>query len=289
MTGLPDNVRLLRDKLRACDLCPRACGVDRLAGQRGACRTGADAMVASAAPHFGEEPVLVAGRGSGTIFLAGCNLHCAFCQNHDISQHAVGEPMLPAQLAEIALALQRRGCANVNFVSPTHVAHAVAEAVVLARGAGLTVPVVWNSNGYESGETLRLLAGLVDIYMPDFKYADAAAGEKYSGVADYPAVAMAAVAEMYEQVGPLAIGPDGAARRGVLVRHLVMPYDPARARWVIEIVATLAPRAGINVMGQYRPSHRAREFPELCGHVPHATVVDLRQGAAAKGLVRVDH
>jgi len=287
-----ENVRRLGEVVRDCTLCPRHCRVDRTAGQRGACRIGRRAVVASAGPHFGEEPVLVGHRGSGTIFLVGCNLHCVFCQNWQISHPAdvgaAGEEVSAEQMAGLALTLERRGCANINFVTPTHVAHAVAEAIVLARRDGLTVPVVYNCGGYESVETLRLLEGLVEVYMPDFKYADAEAGRTYSGVPDYPAVAAAALAEMFRQVGPLELDADGLAARGLLVRHLVLPNDIARSRDVIDTVARIAPGAGVNVMGQYRRAYRAGEFPRLLARPARAIVEDLRSYAAGLGLMRVD-
>jgi len=274
--------------LAACELCPRRCRVNRTAGQLGACRVSVEPLVASAGPHFGEEPVLVGRGGSGTIFLSGCNLDCVFCQNFDISHAASGSPASPEQIAAMMLRLEGMGCENVNFVSPTHVAPALAEAVVLARGRGLRVPVVWNCGGYESVRALEKLEGLVEIYMPDFKWADAEAGRKYSGVEEYPAHARAALAEMYRQVGPLKVNPRGAAERGVLVRHLVMPGDLARSREVIDVVAETAPACAVNVMGQYRPAYRAEEYAALRGWPSVATVRTLRDYAASKGLVRVD-
>jgi len=281
-------VRALQDILRDCTLCPRACHVDRTGGQVGTCRIGARAVVASAGPHFGEEPVLVGAAGSGTIFFSGCNLDCAFCQNADISHSRAGQKLVPGEIAEIALGLAGRGCANVNFVTPTHVAHAVAEAIVIARENGLAVPTVYNCGGYESPETLRLLEGLIDIYMPDFKWADAEAGKRFSGVPDYPEVATAALAEMVRQVGPLDV-VGGVAKRGVMVRHLVMPNDLAKSRAVIDLVAEAAPPCAINVMAQYHPAYRARRFPELLGRPDPDDVTDLRRYAASRGLVRVDH
>jgi len=289
MSDMPDNIARLRRMVRACTLCPRNCGADRTAGKLGSCRVGSRAVVASAGPHFGEEPVLVGDGGSGTIFLAGCNLHCVFCQNCDISQSTDGQVCSPRQLAALALHLQRQGCVNVNFVTPTHVAHAVAEALVIARREGLTVPIVYNCGGYESVETLRLLDGLIEIYMPDFKHADADAGLKYSDAADYPAIATAALAEMYRQVGALQADTAGVALRGLLVRHLVMPGDIARSRKVIDIVAETAPGCAVNVMGQYRPAHRAAKFPELLARPSADEVASLRAHAASLGLVRVDH
>jgi len=286
---MPDNVAALRARIGECSLCPRCCGVDRTAGQVGACGIGAEAKMASAGPHFGEEPVLVGQGGSGTIFLAGCNLDCVFCQNFDISHRATGRPVSAAQLAEAAMHLERIGCVNVNFVSPTHVSHAVAECITLAREKGLSVPVVWNCGGYESVVVLELLDGLVDVYMPDFKYADADAGRKYSGVPDYPQRAREALAEMVRQVGVLTMDDRGVAQRGVLVRHLVMPGDLARSCEVIDIVAETAPGCAINVMGQYRPCFRAEEFPELRGFPAPDTVRSLREYAVSRGLVRADH
>jgi putative pyruvate formate lyase activating enzyme len=292
MPAMPQNVQALRGMIRSCVLCPRHCRVDRTAGELGACRTGAEAVVASVGPHFGEEPVLVGRGGSGTIFLVGCNLSCAFCQNFDISHppkvQAAGKECSSQAVGELALGLQRQGCGNINFVTPTHVAHAIAEAIVLARAAGLKVPVVYNCGGYELPEVLRLLEGLVEVYMPDFKYADAAAGLKYSGVADYPAVASAAIAEMYRQVGPLCLDGDGVAIRGLLVRHLVLPGDIARSREVVDQVAAAAPGAAINVMGQYRPAHEAWRYPELQVGLSAGQIRNLREYAASRGLVRVD-
>ncbi|HEV57455.1 MAG TPA: radical SAM protein [Phycisphaerales bacterium] len=289
----PGEPQQWADLVRDCVLCPRACHVDRMAGQLGACRCGARAVVASAGPHFGEERCLVGTGGSGTIFLAGCNLDCVFCQNCDISHppsvRAAGREIEPEQIAALALGLEARGCENINFVSPTHVAHAVAEAVAIARQEGLRVPIVYNCGGYDSVETLHRLEGLIEVYMPDFKWADADAGRRYSGVPDYPAIATAALREMYRQVGPLVTDARGVAVRGVLVRHLVMPGDLARSREVIDFVAAAAPACAINVMAQYRPCHRAAEYPELLAPVARRTVAALRQYAVDRGLVRADH
>ena len=274
--------------LSSCRLCPRCCGVDRLAGELGHCRTGANLRVSSAGAHFGEEDVLVGPGGSGTIFIEGCNLDCAYCQNYEISHGTGGEEMTPRELAELMLDLQRRRCGNINFVTPTHVAPQVLEAITIARDHGLTLPTVYNCGGYESLEMIRLLVGAIDIYMPDFKYANAEAGLKYSGVPDYPLVARTALAEMYRQVGPLRLDNNSLATGGVMVRHLVLPMDMADSQQIVETVAEAAPRAGINVMGQYRPSWRADEFPELLS-LPHpAEIRRLRLYAAGLGLQRLD-
>ena len=288
MSGATDNVRRLRECIRNCRLCPRACGVDRTAGEIGACRIGAEAIVVSAGPHFGEEPMLVGLGGSGTIFFAGCNLDCVFCQNCDISHGRSGRPTSPDELAGMMLELVDDGCENVNFVTPTHVSHAVAEAIVIARAKGLTAPTVYNCGGYESVETLTCLEGLIDIYMPDFKWADAAAGETYSGVVDYPSIAEAALAEMHRQVGSIEFDRRNVATRGVLVRHLVMPNDLARSEDVLATIARAAPGCAINVMGQYRPAFRAGEFPELMATPSAQEVADLRRHATRLGLVRAD-
>lgn len=285
---MPSNIARLGQIVHDCTLCPRNCHVDRAGPKRGACRIGLTARVDSVGPHFGEEPVLVGRGGSGTIFLSACNLDCVFCQNADISHSAAGRELAPKELAGAAVRLERAGCENVNFVTPTHVSHAVAEAVWSARAMGLTVPVVYNCGGYESVETLRLLEGLVEIYMPDFKYATAEAGRKYSGVPDYPTVADAALAEMFRQVGRLQLDRRGVAVRGVLVRHLVMPGDLAGSREVIARVAKIAPGCAINVMGQYHPAYRVSDFDELMSCPSAAQVRQLRDFAMSLGLVRVD-
>jgi len=283
-----DVLQAARSLLSPCRLCPRRCGAKRLSGEKGFCRVGDLARVASAGAHFGEEQVLVGRGGSGTIFFQRCNLDCVFCQNFDISHADGGVEVKPDKLARLMLDLQREGCGNVNLVTPTHVSPQILEAILLARSRGLTVPIVYNCGGYESVEMLALLAGYVDVYMPDFKYATPQAGWKYSGVEDYPQAARAALAEMYRQVGPLTVDQRRLAQRGVMVRHLVMPMDLADSEKVIDTVAEVAPRAGINVMGQYRPSYRAAEFPELLVLPRHSEIQRLREHAAARGLMRLD-
>lgn len=284
---LPAAIEQLKRVASDCTLCPRNCRVDRTAGQVGQCKVGAGAPVSGSGVHFGEEPILVGRGGSGTIFLAGCNLHCVYCQNCEISQSADGEPHEATDLAALCLKLQRRGSSNVNFVTPTHVAHHVAEAIVLARRDGLTVPVVWNSGGYDSVQTLRLVEGLVDIYMPDFKYATNEAGATYSDVDDYREVADAALAEMHRQVGPIELDDQGLARRGVLVRHLVLPRGADDSEAVVDAVARIVPGATINIMAQYRPAWRARRFEVLRRRTESWRVRRLRVRAAEAGLVVV--
>jgi len=254
---LADRAEAARAELRECRACPRDCGVDRLAGKTAVCRVGRHALVASAFPHLGEEDCLRGRRGSGTIFFSGCNLRCAFCQNWDISQRLPGEECPAEDLAGLMLALQARGCHNVNLVTPEHVAPQVVEAIALAVPRGLRLPIVYNTGGYDGLSSLRLMEGLVDIYMPDFKFWEPATARRLAGAADYPAQARAALSEMHRQVGVLRLGPDGLARRGVLVRHLVLPGRSAESAGIFAwLAAALSPDTYLNVMAQYRPDHR---------------------------------
>jgi putative pyruvate formate lyase activating enzyme len=246
-----------------CRVCPRLCRVDRPAGQTGYCGVGALPLVSSAGPHYGEEPPLVGSCGSGTIFLAGCNLLCAFCQNHDISHGLAGRPCDPAAIARIMLSLQQRGCENINFVTPTHVTPWLMDAVRRARLDGLSVPVVYNCGGYEMVETLRLLEGTVDIYMPDAKFWRPETAERYARAPDYPERMRAALVEMHRQVGVLATEA-GIARRGLLVRHLVMPNMAEESREILRFIAEEVSRdTYVNVMAQYRPVFGARDYTEI--------------------------
>ena len=289
MSGRVDhagNALSLRAMIAPCHLCPRDCGVDRPAGERGLCGAGEKAPVASSGPQFGEEACLVGRGGSGTLFLGGCNLQCVFCQNVDISHYPMGTERTPDEIARLMLRLQAAGCENVNLVTPTHVAHALAEAIVAARREGLAVPVVWNSSAYEKPEMLRHLEGLVDIYMPDVKFARAATADRYCRAPDYPEVARAAVGEMHRQVGDLAIDR-GLARRGLLVRHLVMPGGEEESREVLDLLAALSPDTFVNVMGQYRPAGRVRPggaWPELERRPDPAEVAAVRGYALDLGL-----
>ena len=249
--------------LRSCRVCPRRCGVNRLEGEVGFCGVGREMLVASAGPHFGEEAELVGRRGSGTIFFAGCNLGCIFCQNYELSHLREGRPAPPAEVARLMLELQATGCHNINFVTPTHVTPQVMAAIAQARDQGLRVPIVYNCGGYESVETLRGLEGFVEIYMPDAKYADGAAAARLSRAPDYPDVMRAALREMHRQVGDLQM-EGGIATRGLLVRHLVLPNDLAGSRAIIDFLADeISPQTFVNVMAQYRPRYRAGECPEV--------------------------
>jgi len=282
------RVSAARELLRACRLCPRECRVNRLEGELGTCRVGATAMVSSYGPHFGEESPLVGQHGSGTIFLTHCNLRCLFCQNYDISHLGQGQAADPDQLAEMMLALQGRGCHNINFVTPTHQVPQILEALEIAAGRGLNLPLVYNCGGYESLETLRLLEDVFDIYMPDAKYGDNRVGQRLSQVPDYWDRNREALAEMHRQVGDLRLDERGTARRGLLVRHLVLPQGLAGTRQVMEFLASLSRNCYVNVMAQYRPCYRAQEVPELRRPITAAEYDEALEAALVAGLTRLD-
>ena len=275
--------------LKACMLCPRKCGVDRLAGETGFCKTGQRAWVSSYSPHFGEEAPLVGTHGSGTIFFTHCNLLCLFCQNFDISHQGQGQKVSDNELASLMLALQNQGCHNINFVTPSHVVPQILAALEIAVEQGLNVPLVFNSGGYDRMTTLELLDGIVDIYMPDFKFWDSQVAEDSCKAADYPEVARRALAEMHRQVGDLIIDDDGIGRRGLLIRHLVLPGGLAGTREVMRFIARdISPFSYVNVMSQYRPCGRAAEVEGLESHL---SVEDYRlavQAAKEEGITRLD-
>ena len=248
-------------ELADCCACPRNCHVNRLANQTRVCHTGRYARVASAFPHFGEEDCLRGRNGSGTIFFSLCNLRCVFCQNWDISQQAAGAECPPGEIAGRMLALQRRGCHNINFVTPEHVVPQVLEAIAEAVPRGLDLPIVYNTSAYDSVESLRLLDGVVDIYMPDFKFWEPETAKRLAKAKDYPERAREAIREMHRQVGVLRFGPDGLARRGVLVRHLVMPGQSAEAEAIFNWLAEeLSSDTYVNIMGQYRPEYEVGQI-----------------------------
>ncbi len=246
--------------LEHCSACPRDCRVNRAAGETRVCGTGRYARVASASPHFGEERCLSGWAGSGTIFFSLCNLRCVFCQNWDISQRAAGEEFGPAQIAGVMIALQNRSCHNINLVTPEHVVPQVIEAVAEAIPRGLSIPIVYNTSAYDSLGSLELLDGIIDIYMPDFKFWGKETSRRYLKAKDYPERARESILEMQRQVGPLRFGPDGIARRGLLVRHLVMPGLLDESRSIFEWLANeVSPDTFVNIMGQYRPENRVGE------------------------------
>ncbi len=278
------------DLFGECVLCARHCEVDRTGDAKGAvCRTGPKARISSFGPHHGEENPLRGTRGSGTIFFAWCNLRCLFCQNWDISWKGEGTEVDATELAAMMLSLQIQGCHNINVVSPSHAAAQILEAVAIAAENGLRLPLVWNSGGYDSAETLELLDGVVDIYMPDMKYGDSDLARKYSKIRDYVGVNRRAVAEMHRQVGDLALDGRGIATRGLLVRHLVLPNGLAGTEEVLGFLANEVSRdTYINIMGQYRPCYRAHEYPEL-NRRPSADEMREAFGIAERlGLERLD-
>jgi putative pyruvate formate lyase activating enzyme len=286
---LRERVTYAYEHLSICDVCAWRCKVDRRAGQVGVCRTGERAKVSSYGPHLGEEDPLRGWRGSGTIFFTRCNLKCQFCQNHDISQTDAGYEVEPEELASIMLELQAQGCHNINFVSPSHVVPQVMAAVLVAAEAGLRLPLVYNTGGYDSMAMLKLLDRVVDIYMPDIKYADAEIARRFSKIADYPQVNQAAVREMHRQVGDLRINSMGLATRGLLVRHLVLPGNLAGTDQVVQFLATeISPHTYLNLMDQYRPAYKAHHFPELRRGISRDEYARAVRMAGEAGLTRLD-
>jgi putative pyruvate formate lyase activating enzyme len=286
---LLQKAALLEARTSPCQICPHRCAVLRRDGERGRCRLGAETLVASASPHFGEEAPLVGRGGSGTIFFASCNMACVFCQNYEISHFAHGDALTGEQLAGVMLRLQRLGCHNINLVTPTHVVHAIVRALALAVQEGLHVPLVYNCGGYESVETLRLLDGVIDIYMPDIKYSSNEEALRYSGAGDYWDRAREAVREMHRQVGDLRLDGNGVARRGLLIRHLVMPVKLAGTARIVEFIAREISRdTYVNVMGQYRPCFKASRIPELSRPVTRSeylqAVTEARRAGLSRGL-----
>lgn len=254
------------DQLTCCECCPRRCRVDRLAGQAGFCRIPAGILISHAGLHFGEEPPISGSRGSGTIFFAGCNLRCVFCQNYQISQEfqQISSWLLTVdELAGIMLQLQDEGAHNVNFVSPSHMILQMADAIETAKGRGLAIPVVYNSNGYDSVQALRQIRGLIDIYLPDLKYLDNELGRRFSAVDDYAEVVPVVIREMLDQVGHLKLDDAGVAVRGLLVRHLVLPGHLDNSRKCLRFLADLDPATAVSIMSQYSPQYKACGYPGI--------------------------
>jgi len=275
--------------LEECRVCPRCCGINRMAGESGECHVTSQVVVSSYGPHFGEESPLVGRHGSGTIFFTYCNLHCVFCQNYTISQLGEGEPVSREELAGMMLSLQAKGCHNINLVSPTHVVPYILDALELAVSEGLYLPLVYNSGGYDSLETLKLLDGIVDIYMPDMKYSDEKIAEELSGIKDYPSINRAAVREMHRQVGDLQIDEQGTARRGLLVRHLVLPNGLAGTREVVSFLAKeVSANTYLNIMAQYHPCYKAFEMPSLARPISGQEFQEAINLAHQEGLHRLD-
>jgi putative pyruvate formate lyase activating enzyme len=296
----PSYLRLFRDgtlKKRAealkayyssCTLCPRDCRVDRTNGELGKCRASDKVKVSSAFPHFGEEPPLVGTKGSGTIFFANCGLRCLYCQNFNISLEGYGDVISDAALAGFMLGLQKVGCHNINLVTPTHYVPNIANALLTAAGAGLRIPLVYNTGGYDKVEVLRLLDGVVDIYMPDFKYWDPEKAAAYSSEAyNYPHYAREALREMHRQTGVLETDPRGVARRGLVIRHLVLPNRVAGSREILRFIASeLSKDSYVNVMRQYRPEHEAPRHKEINRRITAREFEEAMAWAREAGLHR---
>ena len=286
---LEERIQAAYDILNQCTLCPHNCLVDRHHGERGLCRTGDEPVVSSYSPHFGEEDPLVGRRGSGTIFFTHCNLYCIFCQNYEISHGGEGEEITARDLAAIMIQLQNQGCHNINFVTPSHQVYQILAALPLAIDGGLNVPLVYNTGGFDAVETLRLLDGVVDIYMPDFKFWDSQVAARLCQAADYPERAREALQEMHRQVGDLVMDEEGVARRGLLVRHLVLPDNLAGTRECMEFLAReISPDTYVNVMGQYRPCGRAAEDPSLSRFLTAQEHREAQIAARQAGLTRLD-
>ncbi|MCP4745067.1 MAG: radical SAM protein [Desulfobacteraceae bacterium] len=288
-SNLKNSVQLAKAKLSGCTLCPRQCAVDRASEKLGYCKTGVRAIVASYDAHFGEEEPLVGRHGSGTIFFTHCNLLCLFCQNYDISHEGMGKELSNRQLADIMLHLQQAGCHNINFVTPSHVVPQILEAVYIAARQGLKIPLVYNSGGYDSVDTLKLLDGIIDIYMPDFKFWDSSIAEQMCNARNYPQAAQAALLEMHRQVGDLVCDEHGLAQRGLLVRHLVMPEGLSGTEDIMAFIAKkISKNTYVNVMAQYRPCGAAHKDARLSRPVSvqeHLTAVEQTK---KQGITRLD-
>ena len=288
------------DGLRECRVCPRDCAVDRTLarpapgerhrGKRPVCKTWRKAWVGSAFPHFGEEDCLRGTHGSGTIFFSWCNLRCVFCQNWDTSQEGAGRAVSPHDLAALMMELQGKGCHNINFVTPEHVVPQILEALPIAVDRGLRLPIVYNTSGYDSMESLEQVDGIVDIYMPDFKFWSPEMAKRYAKAEDYPEVARRVIKEMHRQVGVLQIDSGtGLATRGVLVRHLVMPEGVAGTREILRFLATeLSPDTYVNLMGQYYPAHKTAKYPEIDRYPTAAEMAAAFDEAGEEGIERLD-
>ena len=286
---LRNKIDQAHEILRECTLCPRSCGADRLSGELGTCQTGERAIVSSHNPHFGEEAPLVGDHGSGTIFFSRCNLLCIFCQNYDISHEGEGVEFSSEDLAKVMLSLQNMRCPNINFVTPSHVVPQILDAVDKAAELGLRVPLVYNTGGYDKPETLAMLEGVFDIYMPDFKFWDSKAAEELADAPDYPEVARKAFKEMRRQVGDLVVDEQGVAQRGLLTRHLVLPEGMAGTPEVMHFLATeISTNSYVNIMAQYRPCGRASEVTALRKSITDEEYQEAVDVALREGITRLD-
>jgi len=275
-------------RLDDCDLCPRKCHVNRNNGEPGTCKTGRRAIVASYSPHFGEEAPLVGTNGSGTIFFTHCNLGCNFCQNYDISHEGYGAEVSGSHLARIMINLQNLGCHNINFVTPSHIIPQILSALLIAVKSGLNIPLVYNSSGYDDPDSLKLLEGIIDIYMPDFKFWDPEIAKQTCNASDYPEIARLAIKEMYRQVGDLKI-VNGKAIRGLLIRHLVLPYKISGANEIVAFISReISKSTYLNIMAQYRPCGKANDEDHLNRSITQVEYTEAIESARKAGLTRLD-
>lgn len=262
--GFEEKEENLKKRLYQCDLCPNECGVNRQRGETGDCNAGSSLTISAASPHFGEEEPLVGTGGSGTIFFCHCPMHCVYCQNYEISQKALGYHVTEKELSQLMLKLQAKGCHNINLVTPTHYIPYIISSIKNAISSGLKIPIVYNTSGYESIKTLRELEGIIDIYMPDFKYWDEKLAYKYSKIHNYPEKTKDAIHEMYRQVGNLKCNTDGIAYRGLIVRHLILPNNIARSFEILKFIANeISKDTYINIMAQYHPAYHAYRYNEI--------------------------
>jgi len=285
---LKEKIKILKDMLSCCTLCPRKCKVNRLKGEKGFCHAGKEAKVSSAFAHFGEEACLVGSFGSGTIFFAHCNLRCVFCQNYEISHLEEGKLISKDELADCMLKLQSIGCHNINLVTPTHFVPQILEALEVAIEKGLSLPLVYNCGGYESEEVIEILEGVIDIYMPDAKFSSQVVSEKFCHAKDYFENLKKVLKIMHKQVGDLKI-EDGIAQRGLLIRHLVMPNDLSGTKEIMEFIAKeISLDSYINIMAQYRPYGQAYKFPEINRKITYDEYERAKEIARSFGLYRFD-
>ena len=286
---LEERAAEARERMKSCRLCPRECRVNRQEDEKGFCRTGRNSVVSSYSPHFGEEDPLVGSGGSGTIFFTHCNLLCLFCQNYEISHLGEGREVSPDRLARVMLHLQEQGCHNINFVSPSHVVPQILAALPMAIEGGLKVPLVYNTGGYDSLETLRLLEGVFDLYMPDLKFMEGEVSQRYCRAKDYPERARAAIREMHRQVGDLILDHRSVAERGLLVRHLVLPGGLAGTREAMRFLAReVSPDTYVNVMAQYHPCGDAMEHPPLNRRITSKEYEEALKIAQEERIRRLD-
>ena len=286
---LSRRIETLWAKLESCDICPHQCKVNRLQDQKGICQTGKKAKVSSFGPHFGEESPLVGRYGSGTMFFAYCNLGCIFCQNYDISHLGEGYPVDEEKIAEIMLSLQNLGCHNINFVTPTHVVPQIVKALPFAIGQGLNVPLVYNTGGYDSIDTVKLLDGIFDVYMPDLKYSDDKIAQRYCSAKDYSKTVKQAIKIMQKQVGDLVIDERGIALKGLLIRHLILPEDLAGTYQAMKFISEeISQNTYVNLMDQYRPCFKANDYPPLDRRITPMEFARAVKIAQDFGITRLD-